>query len=473
MLAKMTRTFSLCLLGGLAACAGVDEGPSPVTDQDYEALSPLEGLHEGYPDPSTLPHEYKADGPLPALHSELVTEQTAVKSQGRRGVCSIFSTAAHMEHMYVKAGMPEPDFSEQFLQWSAKFEVGSFPASSGSNARYNLQAISNHGIVTETAWPYEENQWGPTEDADCDKDINDPLPTKCFTNGHPGDVVLEAERYDLPRGRWVSTWANGIKHEVAQNGRGVIVGLTFFYQSWNHSRSPLPTNEDYKAQGYVLYPNDKDKEESRTEERSAGHSIYIVGWDDDLEVPVVDEEGEQILDAAGNPLTEKGFYIFKNSWGTGSWGRDNPFGAGYGYLSYRYVREYGSAYTAGVPNWTAPAPAPVVETFDSTETVDIPDNDATGGQSTITVESTGPVTSATVAVNIEHTWVGDLTLTLVKGDDRIVFRDRQGGSDDDIVATFEVPGAAGLERAGDWTLVATDSVSRDTGRINSWTLTLE
>ena len=35
----------------------------------------------------------------------------------------------------------------------------------------------------------------------------------------------------------------------------MVVGLTFFYQSWNHRKSELPTNSDYWDEGYVLYPN--------------------------------------------------------------------------------------------------------------------------------------------------------------------------------------------------------------------------
>ncbi len=91
--------------------------------------------------------------------------QSPVKSQGSRGVCSIFSTVALMEHLYLKEGtLADPDFSEQYLQWSAKFEVGSFPNTSGSNANSNLRAINRFGIVDEQAWPYESQPWKSGDD---------------------------------------------------------------------------------------------------------------------------------------------------------------------------------------------------------------------------------------------------------------------------------------------------------------------
>ena len=64
-----------------------------------------------------------------------------------------------------------------------------------------------------------------------------------------------------------------------------------------------------------------------------------------------------MFDSAGKPIMEKGFYIFKNSWGTAVFGVTNPNGAGYGYISQRYIREFGTAYTTTVPVLGAP-PAP-------------------------------------------------------------------------------------------------------------------
>ena len=62
---------------------------------------------------------------------------------------------------------------------------------------------------------------------------------------------------------------------------------------------------------------------------------------------------------------QKGFYIFKNSWGTSRFGVNNPNGAGYGYIQYKYVEQYGSAYTTTVPaldgGGPTPTPAPACD----------------------------------------------------------------------------------------------------------------
>src|SRR5690606_11564195 len=105
----------------------------------------------------------------------------------------------------------------------------------------------------------------------------------------------------------VSTRRQSIKAFLSGNRQAVVAGMPFYYQAWNHRGSPLPVNDEYSRKGYILFPNEKDIEES--EKKSAGHSILIVGWDDELEVPTVDDDGAVVKDADGNPVTEKGFFL--------------------------------------------------------------------------------------------------------------------------------------------------------------------
>ncbi len=462
-------TLALLSLTAVACDSGDDHGDDDAPLSDYDALM------EGTPTNDELPFEIKADGPPPRQHDDLLEFQSPVKSQGKRGVCSIFSTVGLMEHLYIVAGDPNPDFSEQYLQWSAKFEVGSFPDTSGSNAYYNLRAISQFGIPAEEAWPYEINQWGRFDDAECDAD-NEDQPTRCYTNGAPPESALAAEKFHLPPGRFLNTRRESIMDHIRVSETGVIVGLDFFYQAWNHRSSDLPRNLDSWDEGIVRYPNDKDIELSR--EKRAGHSILVVGWDLDKEFPRIDADGDVVVDGNGDPVMEKGFYIFKNSWGTEGFGIEHPAGPGYGWLSMDYIEEFGRARVSDLPEIQLPPvdPEPTPgegETFTSSEQIEIPDNDSAGIRSVIDVPAADEkVTSVTVNVSVSHTWRGDLTVRLVHGDQSVVLHDGEGGGQDDLELEIETGAFEGLDRQGEWVLEVTDTARADVGTLTEWSITV-
>jgi hypothetical protein len=394
-----------------------------------------------------------------------------VKSQGSRGVCSIFASVALMEHLYIKEGtLTAPDFSEQYLQWAVKNQVGAFENTSGSNNSYNLQAISQYGIVTEQMDPYETFQWNEANDPECKKNADgtdEGLPTKCYTNGDPSPEAMAATKYKLPAARWLNTAS--IKNHILSKDAGVAIGLTFFYQSWNHRKSELPVNPEYWRMGFVTYPNAKDREVSLA--KRAGHAVLIVGWDDNLEVPSRDEAGNPILDAEGKPVREKGFFVFKNSWGTGNFGVNNPIGDGYGYLSYRYVNEYASAMVADIPtNVPLPPVSTEVLEFGNTTPAEIPDDIAAGITSVIDVPRSGPVRALEVAVDITHTYKGDLKVSLTHGTKTVVLHDQAGGGTDDLKTTFATTALDGAEMNGAWTLNVSDVAAVDTGTLNAWSV---
>lgn len=452
----------------LSAC---DADDSDLVDDDAP-LSSYSSIFEGEAVGKDLPFQIKADGPAPRQHSELVATQSPVKSQGKRGVCSIFATAALMEHLYITAGADDPDFSEQYLQWSTKFEVGAFRNTSGSNNAFNLQAINRFGIPEEEAWPYEAVQWSETNDATC-VGSGENLPTRCYTNGEPPASATAAEKFHLPRSRSLSTRRAAIIDHIRINKTAVAIGLDFFYQSWNHRKSTLPTSSANWDEGIVLYPNDADVEESH--KQRAGHAVVIVGWDLDLEIPTRDAAGDIVRDANGEPVVEKGFYIIKNSWGTAGFGIDNPHGAGYGFISMDYVEEYGNAQVADLPEVAPEEPEPgEADTFEATANLAIPDNKPAGVRNTIAVDTAGEVSRVTVSVDITHTFRGDLVVALVKGDRRIVLQDRKGGGQKDLVTSFVVETELdGIERGGDWTIEVIDTARVDVGTLKTWTLAIE
>jgi len=83
----------------------------------------------------------------------------------------------------------------------------------------------------------------------------------------------------------------------------------------------------------------------------------------------------------------------------------------------------------------------------------------------------GPA-SAVVAVNIAHTYRGDLKVDLVAPDGSLYnISNRAGGSADNIIGNFTF-NLTGEVLNGTWKLRVNDNASGDTGRIDSWSITL-
>jgi len=493
-----TKHFLPALLLALA-CGGGGSGdptPPPMMESEDYPLSAVDPLFEGAPGNDELPEEGKADQTLPAQF-DLVATQSPVKSQGSRGVCSIFGTTALMEHLYIVDGtLPMPDFSEQFLQWSSKVEYGSFQNTSGSSANVNINTLNRYGSVLESDWPYESQPWGSSDDEAC---TGDSQPVRCYTNGDPPAAALDARRWHIPRGRWINSRARSIKSHMFNTNNAVQAGGAFFYQAWNHGRTQLDRGTEFRAyrdQGYILSPTQADIEDS-SGERRAGHSYLLVGWDDELEVQRIGDDGELLFDESGDPVMEKGFFLFKNSWGTG-WAGSNPHGAGYGWISYDYVEEHLTVYASGVPEVmiaevcgdgrdndfngaTDCADAACsgdrscvdpAGSYENTTATPIPDNDSVGASSDIEVPDGGTISGVSVSVDITHTYRGDLTVQLVKGSTTATLFEREGAGDDDLVRTFDVSDFDGEDAAGTWTLRVIDNANADTGTLNGWSLTV-
>jgi len=80
--------------------------------------------------------------------------------------------------------------------------------------------------------------------------------------------------------------------------------------------------------------------------------------------------------------------------------------------------------------------------------------------------------SATVAVTIVHTYIGDLVVDLVAPDGSVYnLHNRSGGSADNINQTYS-RNLTGEVANGTWNLRVRDAASLDTGFIDSWTLDL-
>jgi len=495
---RLQRALPWLITSLLVSAPACDEQSTDGISEEEGQLSDLDALLDGAPDPSKLPDEPKSDATYPAKF-DLVALQSPVRNQASRGVCSIFSTVALMEHLYIKEGtLRTPDFSEQYLQWAVKFQVKAYTETEGSNADRNIEAINQFGIVDEATWPYQTSRWTSSNDARCTGQKDQP--TLCYTNGEPTDTIKNGTKWKLPRGRWVSSRRQSIKAFMSQNKQAVVAGMTFYYQSWNHRGSPLPVSGEYGRKGYILFPNDKDIETSK--EKPAGHSILIVGWDDDLEVQRLDDKGAVMTDADGKPLTEKGFFLIKNSWGTGNFGTENPFGAGYGWLSMKYVETYANIYGADVPKLdlgpencedgidnnynrltdcedsqtcrTAGVCQTADRVFESKPNKAIPDNSAAGLVDTIAVDATGTITDAWVEVDVAHTFIRDLKLVLALPSGKsVTLYDRVDTSGRNIRRRFLLPQLIGEVAKGNWKLTVSDNSTGDTGKLERWALGLD
>jgi extracellular elastinolytic metalloproteinase len=159
----------------------------------------------------------------------------------------------------------------------------------------------------------------------------------------------------------------------------------------------------------------------------------------------------------------------------GIWAAFAKFGMGPG------ARTNGAFLNGIVPDFTVPEgpTSSVIERTVSPQAA-IPDNAPGGITSAIEVEQGGAVERVVVSVDIQHSYVGDLVVSLTPpGASRIVLHDRRGGSADDLVRVYDSEGeqvlapVKGTDARGVWTLQVSDRARLDVGKLRSWGLRLE
>lgn len=109
----------------------------------------------------------------------------------------------------------------------------------------------------------------------------------------------------------------------------------------------------------------------------------------------------------------------------------------------------------------------------------IPDNNPAGIQDVIRISDAGRLQDTRVTVDIAHTWIGDLRVSVTAPDGAtVLLHDRSGANQDNIRRTYDtttVPALASLRDrsvTGDWTLRVQDLAAQDVGTLKSWTLEL-
>ena len=131
------------------------------------------------------------------------------------------------------------------------------------------------------------------------------------------------------------------------------------------------------------------------------------------------------------------------------------------------------------PTPTPPTPTPPTpgNKIEATPNLNIPDNQAAGVTHVLAVPQAGRIKRLTVAVDIEHTWVGDLVVSLASPAGKAVgLHNRQGGNQRNLVVAYRsednlaLADLLGDQAQGDWTLRVADLASQDVGQLRRWSL---
>ncbi len=309
---------------------------------------------------------------------------TPVKSQGHRGTCSIFSMTALMESEMMRnfGSLAEFVHSEEYgdlktvnlsEQWLAYLVVKN-NGDEGSEAYINLDLISTNGMASERVLPYNEDSWDNLESsreaqaacghlkstklkmcllAQKDTSLIDLSAAELQSKdpelyGAYRSALLQHSKY-LKNMGGVSSLNTEIEvKKLLAAGIPVIAEMDFYYGAWNHREAVelgIQRSSELFAQGVVGYPavGSVDRAKSTVGKAAAGHSILLVGYDDEKEVTV----DQKMMNGEMKTFTYKGVYYFKNSWGTDRFGTEmslNGRTPGYGMITQAYANEFAAFY---------------------------------------------------------------------------------------------------------------------------------
>ncbi|MFA6235982.1 MAG: C1 family peptidase [Bacteriovorax sp.] len=349
----------------LALCVGLASGAAFTQDFNDGAF-----LDPKYP---KLIHPKKSmnsvNKALPASDTaDVISYQSPVRSQAARGTCSIFSATAYLEGLLIKNGMDSSlDLSEEWLQYTSVRGK----TSDGSSAWSNFPAIRDYGMPTEETLPYIGEDWvtayNPLKEERCGKLLG-PVQKSCLiVHRDPSllamtDLQIKTlyndQEFIDARNEALSFKNKNIKFAASsfsiydvsevknllQKGIPVVLELDFYYGAWNHRVADnlgIGRNLEHWAKGIISFPEAGSLDEEKSQEDPAGHSILVVGYDDN----VIVEKTIKMTDGTMKTFKYKGVYYFKNSWGTSSFGTEFEIDGvnypGYGMMVAKYAEELG------------------------------------------------------------------------------------------------------------------------------------
>jgi len=111
--------------------------------------------------------------------------------------------------------------------------------------------------------------------------------------------------------------------------------------------------------------------------------------------------------------------------------------------------------------------------YNNSESVDVPDNNEVGVTSVINVADEITVFKTTTSINIDHTWIGDLVVTLTSpSGTSAILHNKEGSNGTSINKSFVSNAFNGEVAKGEWKLHIVDSAEDDSGKLNSWGMVL-
>lgn len=107
----------------------------------------------------------------------------------------------------------------------------------------------------------------------------------------------------------------------------------------------------------------------------------------------------------------------------------------------------------------------------------LPDNSKTGLIDTIKIVQNGKIKDINVHIDISHSFISDLEVTLTApSGQKVPLHQRQGGRDKDLKAKYDkkvLENLLNTEVSGHWKLQVKDLAPKDNGRLNSWGIRLK